>query len=108
MSTMRELPIQVPEEEIESFCRRWKIAELSLFGSAVRNELRPDSDVDVLVSFGPDARWSLFDVVRMEEELQEILGRKVDLVERVAVERSENYIRRKSILSHLVPVYVAG
>jgi len=103
-----ELPIEVPKAEIESFCRRWKIAELSLFGSVLRNELRPDSDVDVLVSFGPDARWSLFDVVRMEEELQGILGRKVDLVERVAVERSENYIRRESILSHLHPVYVAG
>ncbi|MEA2559069.1 MAG: uncharacterized protein QOH06_573 [Acidobacteriota bacterium] len=102
------LPIEVPEAEIESFCRRWKIAELSLFGSVLRNELRPDSDVDVLVSFGRDARWSLFDVVRMEEELEEILGRKVDLVERVAVERSENYIRRESILSHLLPVYVAG
>ncbi len=102
------LPIHVPEAEIESFCRRWKIDELSLFGSVLRNELRPDSDVDVLVSFGPDARWSLFDVVRMEEELQEILGRKVDLVERVTVERSENYIRRASILGHLLPVYVAG
>ncbi|HET9228238.1 MAG TPA: nucleotidyltransferase family protein [Thermoanaerobaculia bacterium] len=105
---MSELPIQLPEAEIERFCRRWKISELSLFGSVLRDEFRPDSDVDVLVSFGPDARWSLFDVVRMEEELQEILGRKVDLVERVAVERSENYIRRKSILSYLVPVYAAG
>lgn len=105
---MTELPIQVPKVEIESFCRRWKVTELSLFGSVLRNELRPDSDVDVLVSFGPDARWSLFDVVRMEEELQEILGRKVDLVERVAVERSENYIRRECILSHLLPIYVVG
>lgn len=107
MSTLA-LPIEVPKAEIERFCRRWKISELSLFGSVLRDEFRPDSDVDVLVSFGPDARWSLFDVVRMEEELQGILGRKVDLVERAAVERSENYIRRKSILGHLHPVYAAG
>jgi uncharacterized protein len=103
-----QLPIEVPGAQIESFCRRWKIAELSLFGSVLRGDFRPDSDVDVLVSFAPEARWSLFDLVRMEEDLQGILGRKVDLVERQAVERSENYIRRKSILSHLRPVYVAG
>lgn len=104
---MRTLPIELPTQEIESFCQRWKVAELSLFGSVLRGDFRPDSDVDLLVTFATDARWSLFDLVRMEEELQSLLGRKVDLVERKAVERSENYIRRKSILSHLQPVYVA-
>jgi len=104
---MRALPIEVPTAEIERFCRRWKIAELSLFGSALRGDFRPDSDVDLLATFMPEARWSLFDLVRMEEELQEILGRKVDLVERKAVERRENYIRRQSILSRLQPLYVA-
>lgn len=106
MSTL-PLPIELPTQQIESFCRRWKVAELSLFGSVLRGDFRPDSDVDLLVTFTADARWSLFDLVQMEEELQSILGRKVDLVERKAVERSENYIRRKSILSRLQPLYVA-
>lgn len=106
MSTL-QLPIELPAHEIEGFCRRWKVTELSLFGSVLREDFRPDSDVDLLVTFASEARWSLFDLVRMEEELQSLLGRKVDLVERKAVERSENYIRRKSILSHLQPVYVA-
>jgi len=99
--------IPLPEVEIEEFCRRWQIEELALFGSVLREDFRPDSDVDVLVTFAPGTRWSLFDMVHMEDELEAILGRDVDLVERKAVERSENYIRRKRILGSLVPVYVA-
>src|SRR5436305_8175152 len=99
--------IHIPEAEIQSFCRRWQIVELSLFGSVLREDFRPDSDVDVLVTFAPEARPSLFDMVGMQEELEAIFGREVDLVERKAVEQSENYIRRKRILSDLVPVYVA-
>jgi predicted nucleotidyltransferase len=98
---MTELPIAVHEEEITSFCRRWKVSELALFGSILRQDFNADSDVDVLVSFAPDAQWSLFDLVRMESELETILGREVDLVERAAIEQSENYIRRKSILRDL-------
>jgi len=64
--------------------------------------------VDVLVSFAPEARPSLSDLVRIEEELSAIFGRKVDLVERRAVERSENYIRRKHILDTAEPIHVAG
>ena len=100
--------IQLPETEIERFCQRWKVSELALFGSVLREDFRPDSDVDVLVTFSPGARWSLFDMVRMEKDLEAILGRPVDLVERKAVESSENYIRRKHILNSFVPVYVAG
>jgi uncharacterized protein len=73
----------------------------------LRDDFRPESDVDVLVTFAPGAHWSLFDMVRMQKELESILGREVDLVERKAVEQSENYIRRKRILGSLVPVYVA-
>jgi predicted nucleotidyltransferase len=100
--------IEIPEAEIRRFCHRWQITELSLFGSVLREDFRPDSDIDVLVTFDPGTRWSLFDIVHMEEDLKTILGREVDLVERKAVERSENYIRRKRILSSLKPVYVAG
>ena len=99
--------IPIDREKIAEFCRRWKITEFSLFGSVLRDDFRPDSDVDVLVTFVPDADWSLFDVVDMQDELKQVFGREVDLVERKAVERSENYIRRKHILTSVEPVYVA-
>lgn len=96
-----------PLQKVEEFCRRWKIVELSVFGSVLREDFRPDSDVDLLVRFAPEARWSLFDRVRMERELGEILGREVDLVSRSAVERSLNWIRRQEILSTAQPLYAA-
>ncbi|MBI3802037.1 MAG: nucleotidyltransferase family protein [Deltaproteobacteria bacterium] len=99
--------IPVDREKIAEFCQRWKITEFALFGSVLRDDFRPDSDVDVLVTFVPDAEWSLFDIVDMQEELKQIFSREVDLVERKAVEQSENYIRRKHILSSVEPVYVA-
>lgn len=99
--------IPLPDVELEELCRRWQVSELALFGSVLRDDFRPDSDVDVLVTFAPGAHWSLFDMVHMQKELESILGREVDLVERKAVEQSENYIRRKRILGSLVPVYVA-
>ena len=73
----------------------------------LRDDFRPDSDIDLLVSFSPRAKISLFDLVRMQNELKEIFGRDVDLVERRAIEKSENYIRRKSILENLKIIYVA-
>ncbi|MGC9348296.1 MAG: nucleotidyltransferase family protein [Anaerolineae bacterium] len=93
--------LHIPREELEEFCRRWKVAELALFGSALREDFRVDSDVDVLITFEPEAKWSLFALVKMEHELEEIFNRDVDLVLRTAVEQSENYIRRESILSNL-------
>jgi len=105
---MPQPKIQIPLKQIEAFCRRWKVKEFTLFGSVLREDFRPDSDIDVLVTFAADAHWSLFDLVSMQEELKHILGREVDLVERRSVERSENYIRRRHILQSLEPVYVAG
>lgn len=104
---MTKMKIEFPKDKIAEFCRKWKIVELSLFGSVLRDDFRPDSDVDVLVRFAPDAEWGLFDHVAMEEELSGILGRKVDMVNRSAIERSENYIRRKAILRTAQPYYVA-
>ena len=98
--------IEIPKEQISDFCRKWKIAELSLFGSVLRDDFRPDSDIDVLVTFSRDAEWSLLDHMAMEEELSAIFGRKVDLINRKAIERSENYIRRKAILETAQPYYV--
>jgi predicted nucleotidyltransferase len=101
-----KMNIQIPKEKIADFCRKWKIVELSLFGSVLRDDFRPDSDVDVLVAFSPDAEWSLLDHMAMEEELAAIFSRKVDLISRKAIERSENYIRRNAILESAQPYYV--
>ena len=80
---------------------------MALFGSVLREDFSPTSDVDVLVSFMPEATWGLFDLVTMQEELEAMLGREVDLVSRAAVEQSENYIRRGQILSTLEIIYTA-
>lgn len=99
--------IEIPREALAGFCRRWKIAELALFGSALRNDFGADSDIDVLVSFYSDAAHGLFDMVRMEDELSEMFGRKVDLVSRRGIETSRNPIRRQAILDSAEPVYAA-
>jgi uncharacterized protein len=93
--------------KIAEFCRHWKISELAFFGSVLREDFRPDSDIDVLVSFEPDSEWSLFDHATMQDELSGILGRRVDLVSRRAVERSSNWVRRENILKSAERVYVA-
>jgi hypothetical protein len=98
--------ICIPREWLEDFCRRWKVAELRVFGSALREDFRPDSDLDLLVSFAPNADWSLLDHVAMEEELSGLLRRRVDLVSRRAVERSSNWIRRRAILDSAEPYFV--
>jgi predicted nucleotidyltransferase len=83
-------------DAVTAFCRRWRVRELSLFGSAVREDFGPASDVDFLVSFDPDAPWSLWDLEAMREELEAMTGRAVDLVEKEAL---RNPFRRREILS---------
>ena len=90
--------IPIPAEGIAAFCERWRVTELALFGSVLRDDFRPDSDIDVLVSFDQAARHTLFDMVRMEEELKALFGRDVDLVSRRGIERSSNHLRRAAIL----------
>ena len=87
---MGPVRIEIPRERIAEFCRKHRVRRLSLFGSALRDDFRPDSDVDFLVSFAEDAHYSLFDLATMEEELGAILGRKMDLVEREAIEQSRD------------------
>jgi uncharacterized protein len=106
--TRDELFEIIRSDVVGSFCRRWKIRVLSVFGSALRDDFSPDSDVDVLVTFDLSADWSLLDHMQMQEELEVLLGRKVDLVNRRAIERSPNWIRRKAILNSAETVYVAG
>lgn len=97
-----QLPIDL--ERIAAFCAKWKIKEFSLFGSVLREDFRPDSDVDVLVTFEPDAPWDLWDWVDIIDELKEIFGRDVDLVEEKAL---RNPYRRQSILTSKQVIYAS-
>jgi uncharacterized protein len=99
--------LEISRERIADFCHRWKITEFALFGSVLRNDFRPDSDIDVLVTFAPDTAWRFYDLLSMKEELETMFGRSVDLIEKRLVESSENYIRRRHILNHMETIYVA-
>ena len=96
--------IAIPEETIRTFCKKWKIQSFSFYGSIMRDDFRPDSDIDVMIEFSPGDRTSVLDMGAMQEELEALFSRNVDLVERKLIEQSENYIRRKGILSGKPPV----
>ena len=97
--------VHLPNEEIAAFCERWNVVEIALFGSVLRDDFGPDSDIDVLVRFRPGQYPSLFGLSKMESDLAEMVGRRVDLVERRGVERSPNYIRRRAILNSARTIY---
>lgn len=101
------LPVAIPIERIEAFCQKWKVQRMWLFGSVLREDFGPESDVDVMVEFMPEAAWNLLDIVAAEQELSEMVGRPVDLVERQCVEQSDNWIRRRHILENARLFYVA-
>ena len=92
--------------QIASFCRRWSIARLDVFGSALRDDFRPDSDLDLVATYAPEARWSLLDRVRMKLELEDMLGREVDLLNRRALEKARSRARAAAILTQAEPIYV--
>ena len=96
--------IDISENKLAELCRKWRVKELSLFGSILRDDFGPDSDVDVLVTFQPDAPWSLWDLLDMREELQNLFGRTVDLVEKEAL---RNPFRRHEILNNHKVLYAA-
>lgn len=96
--------VNIPTERIAAFCSKWKVRRLSLFGSVLREDFRPDSDVDVLVELQPDHGLSLFDWVDMIDELKAIFGREVDLVSRNGL---TNPIRREEILRTARELYAA-
>ncbi|MCL4742742.1 MAG: nucleotidyltransferase domain-containing protein [Phycisphaerales bacterium] len=100
-------PLDIPNDRLADFCRRWKVAELSLFGSALRDDFGPDSDVDVLVSFTDDARTTAFDILQLRDELSALLGRRTDVVTRRSVELSPNPWKRHEILGSARVVYAA-
>ena len=101
------LPIDIDRAKLAEFCGKWKIQTLEVFGSVLRFDFRNDSDVDFLVTFKPGARWGWTEDFAMREELRALVGREVDLVSRPGVERSANWIRRRSILSSARALYVS-
>ena len=105
IATVPKLRVSLPLEEIAAFCRRWSIARLEVFGSALRDDFRPDSDLDLVATYTPQARWSLLDRVRMKLELEAMLGRRVDLLNRRALEKVGSRARAASILAQSQPIY---
>lgn len=101
---MLKTNIQIPLLKIEEFCRKWQIKEFSLFGSVLREDFGPESDIDVMVSFDDRAGWDLFDLVEMIEELKVIFGRNIDLVEKGAI---RNPFRQHSIMTNNEVLYAA-
>jgi uncharacterized protein len=98
--------VHLPLTQIAEFCRRWKIVRLELFGSALRDDFRPDSDLDFLYTFAPDARWG-WEFMRAYDELERLVDRPVDLVSRKVVERSRNVPRGRAILESAHIIYEA-
>ncbi len=88
--------IEIAEDALTSFCMKWKVRELSLFGSILRDDFGPESDIDVLITFEPEAPWSLWDLMDMQKELQNLTGRPIDLIEK---EGLRNPFRKSEILS---------
>lgn len=101
---MSTIQVELPQEALKLFCTRWNVSELSLFGSVLREDFRPDSDLDVLVSFEEKANIGLWDMAQMVIELESMFGRRVDLVEKEAL---SNPYRKKAILDHREIVYAA-
>jgi len=104
---MNHIAIDLPMEKIAEFCDRWQVTEFALFGSVLHDDFRPDSDIDVMVQFHPEAHPTLFDLTHMEDELKVLFQRDVDLVTRKGIETSRNYLRRKAILSSTQVIYGA-
>jgi len=92
-------------DQIAAFCRKWQITEFALFGSVLGDDFGPESDVDALVTFAPDAPWGLWDIIDLKDELSALIGRRVDIVEKPAL---RNPFRRHGILRTHEVVYAAG
>lgn len=99
---MQEKKFRLPRKKIAEFCKRWRITEFSLFGSVLREDFRPDSDIDVLVSIDPGAHIGLLELAQMQIELEKMFKRPVDLVEKDAL---RNPYRRSEILKTAQVIY---
>ena len=96
--------LRIDNQRIIEFCRRRKITEFAFFGSVLREDFLPESDIDVLVTFDASAQWNLFDLVDMKDELEHLFGRKIDLVEKRAL---RNPFRKREILRTMQVMYAA-
>lgn len=94
--------------KITEFCHQWQVTEFALFGSVLREDFRPDSDIDVMVAFHPEAHPTFNTLDQMETELKTIFDRNIDLITRQGIETSRNYLRRHDILSSAQVIYAAG
>ncbi|WP_434686826.1 nucleotidyltransferase family protein [Pseudanabaena minima] len=103
---MTTTAVQLPMEQIVVFCHKWQVTEFALFGSVLRDDFRHDSDIDVLLTISPSSKRGLTETLQMRDELQHIFGRKVDMIIKSAIERSENWLRRKNILESAKTIYV--
>ena len=95
-------------KQLRKFCQDWHVIELALFGSILRPDFRADSDIDILVTFDPNAKMSLLDLVCMESELEEKCDRKVDVLTKKSVANSSNWMRRQEILNTAQVIYESG
>lgn len=102
---MSPLRIEIPADRVAALCERWGVARLAVFGSVLRTDFRPDSDVDFLATFAPESHLSLLDLAGMQCELEDLVGRPVDLVDAAALSRSRRHRRREAILTSAIPVY---
>ena len=100
--------IKLPMENIAEFCHKWQVTEFAIFGSVLREDFRPNSDIDVMVQFHPNAHPTFLTLEQMEEELKTIFRRDVDLITRQGIESSRNYLRRHDILSSAQVIYATG
>ncbi|NJK52092.1 MAG: DNA polymerase subunit beta [Leptolyngbyaceae cyanobacterium SU_3_3] len=105
VDTLAQLAIALPIDAIQAFCQRWQIAELAVLGSILRDDFDANSDVDFLYVLKPNIRWSWRDLLQAEAELAQLLDRKVDLVGKISIEQSRNWLRKRNILSSTKVVY---
>ena len=108
MQTLSLGHISVDRNALEEICRKWGIESVALFGSALRDDFTPQSDIDLLIEYAPGVRHSLFQYGFMNEDFERVFGRKIDLVRAAGLRTSRNEIRRENIFSSARPFYVAN
>jgi hypothetical protein len=107
IQTLLERRLGVSQKAITEFCQRWHIIEFAVFGSVLRSDFRPDSDIDVLVTFAPEAKRGLTETLQMQDELKGMFHREVDFIVKTALEKSQNWLRRQTILDSAQVIYAA-
>jgi uncharacterized protein len=105
IQTLVERRLGVSQKAITEFCQRWHIIEFAVFGSVLRSDFRPDSDIDVLVTFAPEAKRGLTETLQMQDELKAMFHREVDFIVKAALEKSQNWLRRQTILDSAQVIY---